>query len=194
MIKVEINVVDDILKSRIALHEFGKPVQKVLHDELLKVNSPTLFLLNLSRVNPMDYEFVIISFTEIVNESKNNSNVYLVFKIESGEFEELCTGLIDILHLTIEKGQSEIDILKQNGFSMIYINEAGHTNYLTNFSDEQMSILAEIESNDNIDSMKIQSKFSLTPEDTSAVLNQFVENKFVIRIEGNKYKSVKSFI
>ncbi len=191
---IEINIVDDILKSRFALHEFGKPVQKLINEKIAEVNSSSLFVLNLKRANPMDYEFVIISFTEIINAYKNNSNVFIVFKVESGEFDELCTGLIDILNLQVTNGQDEANILRQNGFSMIYITENGETNYLSNLSEIQISVLTEIENNDDIDSDKIQTKFSLKAEEISGILDDLVEKKFVIRTEDYRYKSIKSFI
>lgn len=193
MINVEINIVE-ILKSRIALHEFGKPIKKILNEKLAEVRSPTLFILNLTKANPMDYEFVRISFNEIIEANKTNPNVFIVFKVDKYEFEELCMGILDILQLKIEKGTSEEDVLRQHNFSMIYVTGNDETKYLSNLSENHILILTEIENNVNIDSTIIQSKFPLRAEEVSSILDDLLARKFIVRTEDYKYQAVKYFI
>jgi hypothetical protein len=194
MERIEINIIDDILKSPMALHDFGIPVRKVINEKISDIVDPTLVVLNLKGANPMDYEFVNISFNEIIKCSQTNNNLFIAFKVDNSEFDELCTGIIDILGYKTEKGEAERSTLEKKSFSMIYIDGKGDTLYLSSLSQIHMDVLKEIESHPKLSDDQIKEKFKLNVEDTYKILNSLLENKFIIRFDGPVYTAVKTFI
>ena len=62
---IELNIGLDILKSRFALHDIGNKAKKAIEVKLLDMKEPTVFILNLRDVDPLDYEFVNIAFSNI---------------------------------------------------------------------------------------------------------------------------------
>jgi hypothetical protein len=194
MEKIEINVVDDILRSRVLVFDYGKPVKELISKSLGTITSPTLFVLNLKKANPMDYKFIKVAFDELIIDSRTNCNIFIVFKLDNTEFEELCYGLTDIFKLKIE--QDETRTLLDSGFSMIYSFDHNKARYLSPLSSRHMEVLAEIEENQSISSTDIQEKFSLIAEDTSTILSDLLTCKFIIKTShpSPQYIAVKTFI
>lgn len=193
MNKEEVNITA-ILNSRMALHDFGIPVKKLLNSRLNDINNRTLFIINLKGVNPMDYEFVNISFHEIIDKYINDKNVYIAFKVDKWELEELCTGILDILNLKSAGAKSEMDTLKVNQFDFIYIDQNNETKYVSSYSESHLDVLKDIEGRECTSSTEIQSKFGLIPEQTTKILEDLKKSKFIYEIEGPKYCSITALI
>lgn len=199
MKKVEINIVEDILKSSMALHEFGRSVYKVIEKQISKIDEPTLFVLNLIGADPLDYEFINIAFADIIKQNKVDPNLYLVFKAGNWEIEELFTGLTKILKLKRDADEeTDKDLLIENGVHLIIIKDTGDTMYVTSSSSKHMEVLKEIEANEKTSSAEIQQKFNLNVEDTSKILSELFRNKLIYRInystDGPFYYAVKNSI
>lgn len=193
MDKIEIDIIADILKSRLALHDFGIPVQKKLHEELAKVKQPTLFILSIRGANPMDYEFVNTSFNEIIKASLNDPHVFVVFKVDDGEFEELCTGIADIMEYKINNDSAASEILFQKAFTMLYIDENEKPMYIMPFDELHKKILKEITLG-QISSKRLQEKFNIIAEVLSGILEDLLKGKFIIKVQGPEYIAVSNFI
>jgi hypothetical protein len=189
---IEILIAEEILKSTIALHEFGKPVNNYISREFANVEQPTLLIINLLGVTLMDYEFVNIAFKELILNFKKNPNLYISFRIKKWEFEELCTGLIDILGLTNET--NEISTLINNFFSLIYVDEKNNVNYIHSLLENEKNVLMVIENNSKILSTKIQQKLKLIPEEIATILDKLISCKLIFKEDNNKYTSIKSLL
>lgn len=190
---IKIDVIQDILKSRLALHDFGIPVRKRLSDELGKVSTPTLFILSLVGANPMDYEFVNTSFSEIINAALTNENVFVTFKVDNSEFQELCTGIADIMGYLIKNEMSPSDTLIQNNFTLMYLNEENEPKYIMPFGELHKSILYDVMSQQT-SSTKIQETFSMIAEEVSGILEDLLKSKFIVKVPGPEYIAISHYI
>lgn len=196
MKKKEVNVVRDILKSRIAISEFGTPVREYLTTQL-PVTGPTLFIIDLNETNPIDYRFINIAFSEIINEYLFGDYTYLIFRVNKWELEELFVGISDILKLKLRNGISERQLLIENGFNLITVDDTIQASYLADLPENQYKILNEIEKNEIVSSSKLQEQFSLIPEETTSILQNLIKKKFIYKVDnGNTpgYKSVVSLL
>lgn len=194
MIKIEINIIGDILKSSMALHEFGRPVYRAIEEKISMLEAPTLFVINLRGADPMDYEFVNISFSGIVEQYLSNPNLFIAFKAGKWETEELFIGLTKILKLKKKVSQTDIDALKEHGINLITISDTDETSYVTNLSSKHMEVLQKIQESDKTSSADIQQTFSLNAEDTSEIILDLIKCKFIYSTVGPVYHSINSLI
>jgi len=195
MNKIEINIVEDILDHRFALHDLGKPVAKFLAEIIEKIIEPTLIIINLRNADPMDYEFVIVSFRELILKYLKDPNLYLVFKVSKDEKEELFRGFIDILGQKKNEGGDEIETLKRLNFFLITVTDDNEVEYLTSLCEKDMDVLKEIETHNNVQSKQIQDIFKMIAEDTTQILQNLMTNKFIYKtdeVSGPFYNSIKS--
>jgi hypothetical protein len=191
--KIEIDIIHDILKSRLALHDFGIPVKNWINTEITKIKVPTLFIFSLRGANPMDYEFVNTSFNELIKAMIENADVFVAFKVDDGEFEELCTGIVDIMGYVIKGDLLASETLVKNQFSMMYINEKDVPMYIMPFDDLHKSILNAI-TIEKISSTKLQEKFNIIVEDLYRILENLQKSKFIIKVPGPEYIAVSHYI
>jgi hypothetical protein len=194
MNKIEINIVKDILKSNMALHEFGRPVSKAIGKNLSDMTQMTLFVLNLREADPLDYEFVNIAFEEIVNRNLKDTNLYLAFKAGKWETEELFTGLTKILKLRKELNKTDEDILTANGIHLLIINDNGEPKYFTSLSGKHLNVLSHIQAKEAVSSGDIQQTFDLIVEETSEILSDLLRSKLIYSTVGPIYHSVYSLV
>lgn len=193
MIKKEINVVS-ILNSSLALHKFGRKVNLFIKENISEIQEPTLILINLRDLDPLDYEFIDLAFNDIFTLSLINSNIFIAFISDKWETEELLTGILHILKLEGETGQSDEEILIKNGINLILVNEENEIQYLTTLDKVHIDVLKSIEVVESISSSEIQNKFKLNAEQTTEILSNLQKCKFIYKTttsNGPLYSSIK---
>ena len=196
MIKKEIKVIN-ILNSSFALHKFGRKVNIYIKETLPEIHEPTLIIINLRDLDPLDYEFIDLAFNDIFTLSLSNSNVFLAFISNKWEAEELLTGIIHILKLKGNPGQSDEELLINNGINIILVNEENKIQYLTSLDKIHIDVLKSIEIVESITSSEIQDKFKLNAEQTTEILSNLLKCKFIYKTtasNGPLYSSIKIHI
>lgn len=193
MIKKEINVIN-ILSSSFALHRFGGKVNLFIKENIPEVKEPTLVLINLRGLDPLDYEFIDLAFSDIFSSSLTNDNIFLAFISNKWEKEELLTGIIHIMKLKGTAGQSDDELLIKNGINLIIVDEDDKVTYLSALDEMHLNVLKVIETVERIASSEIQEKFGLNAEQTTDILGNLLKSKFIYKTYVSSsplYSSVK---
>jgi hypothetical protein len=193
MIKKEINVIN-ILSSSFALHRFGGKVNLFIKENIPEVKEPTLVLINLRGLDPLDYEFIDLAFSDIFLSSLTNDNIFLAFISNKWEKEELLTGIIHIMKIKGTAGQSDDELLIKNGINLIIVDEDDKVTYLSALDEMHLNVLKVIETVETIASSEIQEKFSLNAEQTTDILGNLLKSKFIYKTYASSsplYSSVK---
>ena len=177
-----------------ALHLFGKPVSNFIDQKMDGIVELTLIVINLFGADPLDYEFINIAFSRIIEKYQKDKNIFIAFKAGNWEREELFTGITKILRLKKKYDQSDKDILIENGINLIIVNDKNETIYVTNLDKMYIDVLKKIENNEKTSSLQLQKIFNLNAEDTSRILSKLLNSKFIYETDGPFYHAIISLI
>ena len=190
-----IDIIDDILGNEVALHRIGQISYDYLIKEISKCKDSTLFVIDLSEANPIDYKFCEIAFGEIYKNSIKNKKLDFVFKSDKFQLRELITGILDYYKISRNYNTKEIDVFKENNLYLknIFPNK-NNLEFISNLSEDHYEVLRFINKKITVTSIEIQNSITETPDITMPILNKLVEAKFILREEESIYSSIENLI
>lgn len=191
MKKIELNIAKDVIKTNIAAQHNAAKLSNNIEKTLASITEPTLIIVNMLGVEWLDYKFIVLGLSKLIQAHRTDENIYLIIKANKYEKEEIFLGISFLLSNNNDESIAETNII-ENGYWLIIVDHENSYNYLSSLTEKQIEVLNSLEECETMSSSEIQEKFSLIPEETAKTIEDLLKCKFIFKINGPLYKSIKS--
>lgn len=181
---ITIDIIQNILQAPAAVGSYrGKEVHNFIENEINKLTSNSILVLDFKKALPLQYVFCQYAFGPLLKSLQQDTILPVVFRMHEHHKQCFFRGVIKHIDKDLSRDESEKAFVKSGMFTMILLDDNVDINFISNLTPIEEKVLNFINSTESISQRNIiEAKENCQPSDIIDSLRSLVRKGFILHL------------